>query len=391
MNRYHILKSYIIKQLPAILSLVFLFLAGVYLYLLAHPGDNTLPDSGTSGLTYEKAVVTELISDSCEPDITAEHSPRGIQTFYAKVSSGNYADQILLVENLIGPIYGTMLSEGDSFIVCISNLGDGMTRATVYEYNRSPGVLLFVLLFFLITVLVGRKTGAKSLFGLVITILALLVVYLPLLFLGWPTLYTTLLVCAWITCTVFLILSGWQKKTLCAILGTLSGILFATLFALASQSVLRITGYRQEYAEALLQLRQSNESTIQIRNLLVAGVMISSLGAVMDVAMSISSSMKELTDVGNNLTVKQLFFSGMNIGRDMVGTMTNTLILAILGSGLMLILYISSLELPIRQFLSSPYLAIELISGLASSVGVILAVPLTAAISAFLYGRKEKN
>jgi len=190
---------------------------------------------------------------------------------------------------------------------------------------------------------------------------------------------------------VFLILSGWDKKTVCAILGTVAGMVFATLFALLAQALLRIDGYREEYAEPLMQLRHTGESLVGIRYLLVAGVMISALGAVMDVAMSISSAIREISLVGEKLTFKQLFFSGMNIGRDMVGTMTNTLILAIIGSGMMLIMYIASLNLPLRQFLSSPYLALEIVSSLSSSIGVILTVPLTAFISAILYAYTAKE
>ena len=108
----------------------------------------------------------------------------------------------------------------------------------------------------------------------------------------------------------------------------------------------------------------------------------------MDVAMSISSALEELKRVDPTLGVKQLWRSGMNIGRDMVGTMTNTLILAILGSSLMLILYIYSMQLSWHQFISSSFVAIEAVSSVAGAVGVILAVPLTTIAGAFLYGRK---
>ena len=121
---------------------------------------------------------------------------------------------------------------------------------------------------------------------------------------------------------------------------------------------------------------------------ITAGVIVSALGAVMDVAMSISSAIRELTRVNDSLNAKDLFKSGMNIGRDMVGTMTNTLILAILGSGLTLVVYIYSLGLQPWQLLSSAYMSLEAISGVASSIGVMLAVPLTAAICAFTFGKK---
>lgn len=391
MKKTHTITSYIKSQLPAICSIIFLLLLGIYFYLIAHPAEEESNVSSSFSLTYETAVVTEVLSDTCEPDETAENAPRGRQELIALVKTGSYAGETYSINNIIGPLYGRKLAVGDSFTVAISSYAEGQIYASVYEYNRTPGVLILILLFFLITILVGGKTGAKSLVGLVITITALLLILLPLLFMGWPTLPTTLLVCSWITCIVFLILSGWDKKTVCAVLGTISGMMFATLFALLAQKLLRIDGYREEYAEALLQLRQTGESLLGIRYLLVAGVMISALGAVMDVAMSISSATRELSLVGNKMTFPQLFFSGMNIGRDMVGTMTNTLILAIIGSGMMLIMYIASLNLPLRQFLSSPYLALEIVSSLSSSIGVILTVPLTAFISAILYAYTTKE
>ncbi len=173
--------------------------------------------------------------------------------------------------------------------------------------------------------------------------------------------------------------------------GTVSGIIFAMLFGILAQKLLRIDGYREEYAEALLQLRQTGESSINISGIIVSGVIISALGAVMDVAMSISSSMAELAKVGRNLSRKELFKSGMNIGHDMVGlSALETIKSSILGSSFMLIIYIASLGLPVKQFLSSSFMSLELISGLSSSIGVVLTVPLTALIAVLFFGNKSK-
>ena len=164
-------------------------------------------------------------------------------------------------------------------------------------------------------------------------------------------------------------------------------ILLAMLFGILAQKLLHIDGLRATDAEALLQLRQTG-TPVHIRGLLVAGVIISALGAVMDVAMSLSSAIGELKAVNPELTARALWRSGMNIGRDMVGTMTNTLILAILGSSTVLILYLYSLDLSWHQLMSSSYIGIEIISSVSSAIGVILAVPLTALASALLYGKK---
>ena len=129
--------------------------------------------------------------------------------------------------------------------------------------------------------------------------------------------------------------------------------------------------------------------TIFLSGLLVGGIIISALGAVMDVAMSISSALEEVHAAAPSLGRRELFRSGMNIGRDMVGTMTNTLILAFLGSGFTLIIYLFSLGLGRYQLLSSAYASIEVISGIASSIGMILAIPLTAFISSVLLAKRK--
>ena len=211
---------------------------------------------------------------------------------------------------------------------------------------------------------------------------------IPLLMKGAPTLLTVFLACAYITVVTMVILGGVTSKTICAALGTIAGTALALLFGLLAQGLLHVDGLRLAEVEPLLQLRQTG-TPLGLRGLLVAGVVISALGAVMDVAMSISSALTEVHTVAPDRSGKELFRSGMNIGRDMVGTMTNTLILAFLGSGLVFIIYLCSLGLDPRQLVSSPYMATEVISGIASSIGVILAVPLTALITSLLLGSKK--
>ena len=139
--------------------------------------------------------------------------------------------------------------------------------------------------------------------------------------------------------------------------------------------------------EPLLQLKYAGLS-IHLRGLLAASIIISALGAVMDVAMSISSAIEEIHAVNPKLKRNQLFKSGMNIGRDMVGTMTNTLILAFLGSEFTLMIFFYSRGLTFYHLYSTAFVTLETISGISSSIGMILAIPLTAFISSTLISRK---
>ena len=368
-----------------VLAVVTAILAG--LFVVAHPKTEPGPQAAEY-MEYENAVVEQILTDSTETDPVSENHHRGNQNLIVRVKTGQYAGQQMMADNTVGPIYGTPTEVGDRVTVGLSTYADGTVRCYVYEFDRSPGLLLVVAAFLIVTVLVGGRVGIKSLVSLGLTVAALIFILLPLLLLGWPTIPTTFLISVLVTAATFVILGGVDKKTVCACLGTLAGIALATAFGLLAQSWLRIDGYRQEYAEALLQLRQTGESMIGITGLVTAGVIVCALGAVMDVAMSISSAIQELIRVNADLTAKDLMKSGMNIGRDMVGTMTNTLILAIMGSGLTLIVYIYSLGLQPWQLLSSAYMSLEAISAVASSIGVMLAVPLTAAICAFAFGKK---
>lgn len=371
------------RGLLLLLAAAVLFL-GVRAWLGA---DEAAEAPGGDYAEYEKGVVVEILSDSSERDEALDGAWRGEQLMTVELQTGQYAGKTLLVSNYVGPLYGVPLQQGDSAALIVNTYANGEIRATIYEYNRIPALAALLCAFVLITVLVGGKTGLKSLVGLALTVACLFWVLIPLLLRGAPTLPTVFLCCVYIAVVAFTILGGLHRKTVCAMLGTVAGAALALLFGLAAQSLARIDGLRMSDVEPLLQLRQIG-TPIGLRYLLVGGLVISALGAVMDVAMSISSALEEVHAANPDYGARELFRSGMNIGRDMVGTMTNTLILAFLGSGFTLIIYLYSLGLARYQLLPSAYMAIELISGLSSSIGMILAIPLTALISAALIGRK---
>lgn len=369
------------KHLPLLLLYVCSAIIFIVAYYLAKPApeENIATEEYAE---YETGTVTMILSDSTARDAYSDNSWRGEQLLIVEITSGQYKGQSMQVSNYVGPLYSVPLKVGDSAVLIISTYKDGTHIGTVYEYNRFVPIMIILGLFVLVTIVVGGKTGTKSLLGLLITLAALFYILIPALMKGAPTLLTTFLVCSYITIISLAILGGLSKKTICAMLGTISGTGLAMIFGIIAQNLLRISGMRIPDAEALLQLQQTGVP-IRINGLLVAGVVISALGAVMDVAMSISSALTEVFAANPSLKAKDLIRSGMNIGRDMVGTMTNTLILALLGSSTVLIIYLYSLSLSSNQFMSSSYLAIEVVSSISSSIGIILAVPVTVLISSF--------
>ena len=382
------LAAYLRRSWPAavILLLATAVFAGLYGY--AHSGTAEEQQRGEAYVEYETGRVLEILSDSCEPDAEADGAYRGDQSLLVAVTSGQYRGQTLLTSNAVGPLYGEPAASGDHVTLLISTYADGSHNATVYEHDRSIAIGLILAAFLLVTVLVGGKTGAKSILGLAMTVAVLVLLLIPLLLKGWPTVWTVFLLCSYIAVVCFVILGGVNRKILCACLGTIAGMALATVFGLGAQALAHVNGLRFSDVEPLLQLRQTG-TPIGLRGLLVGGIIISSLGAVMDVAMSISSALSELKAVNPEMTLGELWKSGRNIGRDMVGTMTNTLILAFLGSGFTLMIYLYSLDLPWRELMSSSYLALEVVSGVSSAIGVILAVPVTTIIGALLLSRKQ--
>ena len=381
------LKNWFKDNRNTLLVIAICMIAFVLCALWANGGKEK--DDGEKYVEYENGRVIQILSENLFQDEAADKAYRGEQMVMAEIETGRYKGQTMLAYNYVGPIYSVPVRSGDSVTLIISTYDDGTHTATIYELNRIPGILILIALFCLAAILVGGKSGAKSLIGLLFIAMSLFLILLPALMKGAPTVPMTFITCVFIAAFSFAVMSGFNRKSVCAFLGTTAGVATALLFALLAQSILRVDGLREENVEALMQLN-SDGMKIGLKGLLSAGIVISSLGAVMDVAMGLASAISEVHDTDPDLPFKQLFLSGMNIGKDMVGTMTSTLVLAFLGSSFVLILYLYSLDLGKYQLLSSSYLSIELISGLASSIGAILSVPITAFISARAYSQKQK-
>lgn len=381
--------------LPALLILVCTGVLFLILFLNAREGNIYNPSRLQSEfVTVEKAEVLNVSYDSVEPDpYSPDAVEKGNQRALIRLTSGEFAGQTRELYYMIGYFAGPKLRVGDA--ITVLQLRDEETGAlqevTYFQYDRISAVLLVLCLFVLAVVVVGGKTGLKSLLGLAVTVVALIWIFCPMWMKGSAPLPLAMGLCALVTVMSFVILGGTSKKIFCAILATLAGVGLAALFGALAQRLCRITSFNLydvngEIAD-LVNL-QSRNYPVRIHGLLTAGILIASLGAVMDVAMSLSSAVAELKQVNPTLGRRDLWRSGMNIGRDMVGTMTNTLILALVGSSLVTVIRLWAQGPTWRMLLTSGYFAVELISAISSSVGVILAVPLAAGIGALLFGKK---
>ena len=383
-----------LKEKSTIIALViaaavfFAALYGIYSDDILHGEQEMFSPYGDELVEFEKATVTEIPYENMEIDEAADGAYAGEQDLIVLIKSGQYKGETMEVDCFFSPLTGVPVEVGDSVTITIKTRGDGTRYASVYEYNRIPLLTVFLLLFFLVIIVIGGRTGLKSLIGLVFTVICLFALLIPLLLKGAPNIPTTFLMCVYIAFVCFTILGGVHRKSMSAFLGTAAGAFFAMVLGTVVQSLGKINGLRLEDAEPLLQLKYAGAS-VEVQGLLVASIIICALGAVMDVAMSISSALEEVHAANPSLSRGDLFRSGMNIGRDMVGTMTNTLILAFLGSEFTLMIFLYARGLSFYQLFSTAFVSLETISGLSSSLGMILAIPLTALISSALITRKR--
>ena len=327
-----------------------------------------------------KAKVTDIIYDSAEAEDWSEGRRLGTQILLLEVISGEHKGKILQGENYLSAYSNVDCKVGTRVIVRLDYNDSGDLYVTsIPNYDRGGVIAAFLLVFALILVFIGGKKGAAALFGLIYTLACLWFILVPMVIKGAQPVLAAVIIVAVTTAASLIPLSGFTRKTLCAVLGCVGGVVAAGVFAAVVSSITPINGFNMSEAEELV--LRSTEKELHISGLLVSGILISSLGAVMDVAMSIASSCNELYELNPELSSRQLFRSGMNIGRDAMGTMANTLILAFAGSSFNMLILFKLFGYPLIQIINSDGMVIEIIQGVAGSIGIILTVPLVAFIS----------
>ena len=331
-----------------------------------------------TGQTFETGVVVEILQDNIQED----GARVGQQKVVVEMTSGGKKGQNLVTTSSAGYLFGAACTVGMRVIVLQSVAGDTVVTS-IYSMDRTAVVLGFAVLYILALCLVGGKQGVKGAMGLIFTFASILFIYLPLVYLGYSPFWVSVLICALTTAVTMYFIGGATRKTLCATAGTLAGVIIAGVTATIFSRMSGITGWNVSDIESLMTLYQTDG--IQVGGLLFSGLLISALGAVMDVAMSISSAMQELCDQRPDITRLELMKAGMRVGRDMMGTDSNTLILAFAGTSLSMLVLDYAYDLPFLQIINSNNIGIAVMQGLSGSFGIVLSVPATVLLAAWIY------
>ena len=368
------------KVVRYLIYLLFVCVFGVFVFKLNQVEKTELVVR--TGQTFEKAEVTEILQDNLNSNGTRV----GEQKVRVKMLTGARKGEKLDVTSSSGYLFGAACTVGMKVVVMQSVAGE-TTIASVYSQDREWVIYIFALLYLLALCVIGGKQGIKGCLGLIFTFFCVIFVYLPLVYLRFSPFWAAVFICFLTTLVTMYLIGGPTKKTCAATLGTLAGVVLAGLSAWCFSKASGISGYNVSDIETLMTLWNTNR--IQVGGLLFSGLLISCLGAVMDVAMSISSAIDEIYKQNTSLTRKELFKAGMRVGRDMMGTDSNTLILAFAGSSVSTLLLDYAYDLPYQQIINSNNIGIAIMQGLAGSFGIVLSVPLTVLICTVLFHKNE--
>ncbi|MDF2567308.1 MAG: putative multitransrane protein [Oscillospiraceae bacterium] len=339
-----------------------------------------------SGVYYEKAVVTQVTDEKLVKEQTSG-SLTGTQKVKLKITSGNLKGKIFETTNYASYTYNVVCKTGTKLIVSVSVSGD-QQMASIYTYDRSGPLFVIIGLFCLVLCAIGGKKGFKSLISLSFTLICIFFLFIPLLSRGASPVLASILLAVAATFVTMILIDGWNAKTVSAIIGTILCVTVAGILCSLVSYFTNISGFTLSDTEELIMLTQQNG--LQLKGLMFASILIASLGAIMDVCISISSSVNEVYQNSPGLSKRELFRSGVNVGRDTMGTMSNTLILAFTGGSLTTILLLYSYDVSFHELFSTPSIAIEIIQGMTGSLGIFTAVPIVAFISSQLMSFKGK-
>lgn len=339
---------------------------------------------------YEKATVLEV--QNVEPQETGGLAGHIVeQNIKVRVLTGQYTGKEFNVVNNISGTAGIDIDvkPGDQVVLCFSlkleaNGQESIESVNLSDRVRSPALGWLLLLFTCLILIIGRFQGLKALIGLGATAMGIYFVLLPGLMAGKNALPLTIMVLIGVTLITMVFVAGFTGKALAATLGTLGGLIIAGLLAYFFGDLAYLSGLSTEEERMLVYI---DNVKIDMRGLLFSGILIGAVGAIMDVAMSVASTIGEVKKADPKMTTMQLFGAGMNVGRDIMGTMANTLILAYTGTALPLMLLFMAYKMEPVRIINWEMIATEIVRALVGSIALIICIPITALIAGRLNNR----
>ena len=341
--------------------------------------------------TKEEYLTGKIIALISEEN-SDEEGVAKLQKFNVKLLEGDDKGEVVEIDLPIykDNEYNINAKVGDRVVVykTFDNYGNDEMQLQYYisDVDKRIEIYIMGIGFIALVLLIARKNGLKALFALIVTIAFIIKIFIPAIYNGYSPILFAIITAIFSSLITIYFTVGMNKKFVIALLGVTGGVLIAGTFSYIFTYRMHLNGFLDSDLLASAYLLKN----IKIKELIPAGVIIGSLGAVMDVAVSITSSINELHETNPNISKKSMFKSAINIGNDIIGTMINTLVLAYIASSIftLLLIYIQANEYPIIRILNFQDIAVEIMRSICGSVGILISVPLTAYIGTLIYNKK---
>lgn len=378
------------KKVSILLICFLLMISGIAFSVNATETSNVgYSDDAELVQNYENLINTygKIIEVGDAVEVVTGTVTEKVQEVTVEITEGDYigdefTTNYVLSYDIDGKILAYELDVGNKVSVQIVENADGSITVTVLDVVRANYIAVMFTIFLLSVVIIGGTKGVKAIIGLLYTIALIYFVMIKGIFNGQDAIVNSVIATILVITGTFIVIgSGINKKILTAAIGTVGGVLSAGIMALIFNNLAKLTGAGEDAIQLSINMTTIN---FNFRELLFAGILVSALGACMDVGMSIASSLDEIKMKNPDITWQELFKSGMNIGRDVIGTMTNTLILAYVGGSLTLILLFMASNMNIYEILNKETIAEQVISAVAGSMGVVYTVPITSFVYSIL-------
>ncbi len=305
------------------------------------------------------------------------------QTLQIIITEGQFEGQTYQIDYGTRQIRNDMtpITVGDQLMVTVSSLPDGRTTAHFTDFNRTNSLFLLTIIFVITSILISGLKGIRSIIGILLSLGVIIFIILPGIQQGRDPLLVTILGSTFFVAYSLYIIYGWNMKTHAALLGSFISLIITGFIALIFVNHSQLSGYGDENMFFISQLTQN---TLNVRSLLLAGILIGTLGVLDDLVISQASAVFELYRNRPDQTFTELFSSAMNIGKDHIAATVNTLVLAYAGASLPMLLLFSFRNVNYLIAINLEFIAEEIVRTLVGSLGLLTAVPITTSLAALI-------
>lgn len=325
---------------------------------------------------YERGVVEEV---TLRGEAIVNGSQQ-VKAYRVRFLSGPLNGQVREMRSDIGSNpYGLEPRQGDKVVVFMQPNGTGDWNLYLEGYDRRAAMFWLVVLFVLTLVFLSGWQGLKVAFSIMVSIAMIGYILIPLFLRGANPVPVAIVLAGVFTLLTAGFTTGWNRKAAVTAIGTMGGALVAYVISIIFANWANLSGLSTE--EDRLFFEQN--PTLNPRGLLFAGIIIAAVGVLEDVAVSIASGVSEVRRHQPRASFKELFISGMVVGRDHMGALANTLVFAYVGASLSSLLLYSQFGGSWLKFINFDSVTDEVIRSLAGTIGLVFTVPITAVLAAW--------